>query len=161
MNRTVIAALATAALCIPAMAAQHQAGTNATNGTQAQIQTQANNTNARLQRQIARQRMENAQNQRLMASYGPNRIGQVQTALSKKGFDVGNANGKWQPQWKTALERFQAKNGLFANGMLNRRTLMALSLNPSDFGFYGPYRLAGQPVGRNPAQASGTGRQHG
>jgi murein L,D-transpeptidase YcbB/YkuD len=162
MNKIIIAALATAALSLPAMAARDQTGHNQIGTAQAQATPNgANRPGQKLRSEIAQQRLENAESQRHIAGYGPNRIGQVQRALSKKGFNVGKADGKWQPKWKTALERFQAKHNLLADGMLNRRTLMALSLNPSHSGFYGPTRFAGQPTGRNASQASGTSHQHG
>lgn len=51
---------------------------------------------------------------------------QVQTALKKAGFYKGVIDGKTGPQTKRAIKNFQKANGLKADGIVGKRTALAL-----------------------------------
>lgn len=51
---------------------------------------------------------------------------QVQTALKKAGFYKGVIDGKTGPQTKKAIKNFQKANGLKADGIVGKKTALAL-----------------------------------
>jgi predicted 2-oxoglutarate/Fe(II)-dependent dioxygenase YbiX len=116
MRTLLLAAVASAALTIPALA-QSQTPSNpppATNQSQAQANgTQKINPSTLDQQQVK----------------------QIQQALDKAGHNPGSTNGKWDSKTQQALANFQkSKNMPAANGELNDATLTALNLDPSQFG---------------------------
>jgi predicted 2-oxoglutarate/Fe(II)-dependent dioxygenase YbiX len=116
MRTLLLAAVASAALTIPALA-QSQTPSNpppATNQSQAQANgTQKINPSTLDQQQVK----------------------QIQQALNKAGDNPGSTNGKWDSKTQQALANFQkSKNMPAANGELNDATLTALNLDPSQFG---------------------------
>jgi hypothetical protein len=73
-------------------------------------------------------------------------IRQVQIALKKMGFDVGEAEGVLSPSTRGALITFQAQQGLEPTGKIDQPTITALELsNPADSTPSGQARETGGP----------------
>jgi peptidoglycan hydrolase-like protein with peptidoglycan-binding domain len=51
----------------------------------------------------------------------PERISEIQSALSRGGYYQGDPNGKWDSSTVTAVQKFQSANGIEANGKLGHR----------------------------------------
>jgi Putative peptidoglycan binding domain len=68
----------------------------------------------------------------------PNRISEIQTALSRGGYFEGNPNGKWDSSTVSAMQRFQSANGLNSSGKIDATTLQKLGRGSSTAGVDAP-----------------------
>jgi peptidoglycan hydrolase-like protein with peptidoglycan-binding domain len=57
------------------------------------------------------------------------RIRDLQTALSRQGFDIGEVDGRLGPRTERALMEFQKRQGLQATGHFDQRTVEALGIS--------------------------------
>jgi peptidoglycan hydrolase-like protein with peptidoglycan-binding domain len=64
----------------------------------------------------------------------PDVVSTIQGTLRQLGFYPGPADGVWGPNTQAAIELFQQSHGLQATGQLNPSTLIAMGLDPSNFG---------------------------
>src|SRR5690606_23575347 len=62
----------------------------------------------------------------LDATRDPATVRRLQQALSAKGYDVGEADGRWGPRTRNALSRFQQAEGMTATGTPDSESLSAL-----------------------------------
>ena len=140
MKKLLLAAVATAALAVPALA-QNQTSNQApakAPATQTQPmkqpaqQTQPMNQSA----QPGTQAQAGANMQEINPSMlDHQQVRKIQQALDKSGFGAGRTDGIWGPETKAALTKFQkSRNMGTANGQLDSSTLSALKLNPDQFG---------------------------
>ena len=60
----------------------------------------------------------------------PERYGEIQQALARKGFLGETATGGWGADSIDALKRFQEAQGLKADGKIDSLSLIALGLGP-------------------------------
>lgn len=58
----------------------------------------------------------------------PDRIREIQTALTQNGFYEGEPNGKWDARSVQAMKKYQEANGLTATGKLDAKSLQKLGL---------------------------------
>jgi|HubBroStandDraft_6_1064221.scaffolds.fasta_scaffold00383_19 peptidoglycan hydrolase-like protein with peptidoglycan-binding domain len=68
----------------------------------------------------------------------PDRISEIQSALSRNGFYEGNPNGKWDSSSVAAMQKFQSANGLDATGKLDALSLQKLGLGSEIAGVSAP-----------------------
>jgi peptidoglycan hydrolase-like protein with peptidoglycan-binding domain len=68
----------------------------------------------------------------------PERISEIQEALSRKGVFTGVATGKWDDSTVDAMKTFQSKNGLNPSGKLDALTLEKLGLGSETAGLARP-----------------------
>ena len=68
----------------------------------------------------------------------PDRISEIQTALSRGGYFEGQPNGKWDSNTISAMEKFQSANGLNSSGKIDATTLQKLGLGSSTAGVDAP-----------------------
>jgi hypothetical protein len=68
----------------------------------------------------------------------PDRITDIQSALTRSGYYKGDPNGKWDADTVEALQRFQSANGLDTNGKLDALTLQKLGLGSDVAGVSAP-----------------------
>jgi peptidoglycan hydrolase-like protein with peptidoglycan-binding domain len=68
----------------------------------------------------------------------PERISEIQSALSRGGYYQGDPNGKWDSSTVTAVQKFQSANGIEANGKLDAPTLQKLGLGSDIAGVSAP-----------------------
>ena len=68
----------------------------------------------------------------------PDRISEIQQALSKDGSFGGTANGKWDDSTVEAMRKFQGAHGLNPSGKLDARTLQKLGLGSQTAGVAAP-----------------------
>jgi murein L,D-transpeptidase YcbB/YkuD len=66
------------------------------------------------------------------------RVSEIQTALSRKGFYTGDPTSKWDPNTVEAVQRFQQENGLVPSGRLDALTLQKLGLGSEVAGLSPP-----------------------
>lgn len=139
MRKIAIALLATTVIGTPALAAS--------SGTQPQNHEMQPQNNGKAQTQNGSQR--NAQEQqtgspkaaRSAANDKPTspqrlsrqEIRQVQQTLDKDGFHAGSADGRWGPETRNAIKKFQQSKDIRADGRLNRQTMADLGLGASRY----------------------------
>jgi peptidoglycan hydrolase-like protein with peptidoglycan-binding domain len=121
MKRIILATVASAALCLPALAQQGQPDQS----TQATQQTQPN-ANAPLS--------QNGSPQMTPGQLSGNQVREIQQALDNKGFKAGRADGKWGPETEAAFKDFQKSQNLPSSGNIDAMAVAALGLHTSDFG---------------------------
>jgi Putative peptidoglycan binding domain len=68
----------------------------------------------------------------------PDRISEIQTALSRGGYFEGQPNGKWDSNTILAMQKFQSANGLNSSGKIDATTLQKLGLGSSTAGVDAP-----------------------
>jgi hypothetical protein len=66
------------------------------------------------------------------------RVGEIQTALSKQGFYEGETSGRWDDSTMGAVRHFQQQNGLDPTGRLDALTLQKLGLGSDVAGMSAP-----------------------
>lgn len=132
MRPSAIAFATVLALALPANAAQSGPGyenpqSQSSGGGQSQnLANQPQSGNYQSSNRPSQQRQ--AQSTVSPRSLNRNQIRQIQTALSKAGFDAGSPDGIWGPKSRTALRDFQKNEGMRANDRLTRRELADLGL---------------------------------
>lgn len=75
----------------------------------------------------------------------PQRIEEIQSALSRDGYYQGSPNGKWDSGTVDAMRRFQQEHGISPTGKLDAASLQKLGLG-SDVAGLGAPRVAPQTV---------------
>jgi Putative peptidoglycan binding domain len=83
----------------------------------------------------------------------PERISEIQTALSKDGSYVGEPSGKMDGNTADALRKFQAAHGLNPTGKLDALTLQKLGLGSETAGIAPPLPPVGSALS-DPARVS-------
>ena len=73
------------------------------------------------------------------------RIREIQAALARNGFYEGEPNGKWDARSVEAMKKYQAANGLTANGKFDAKSLQKLGLGSE---------VAGAAAPRTPANGT-------
>jgi peptidoglycan hydrolase-like protein with peptidoglycan-binding domain len=68
----------------------------------------------------------------------PDRISEIQSALSRGGYYQGDPNGRWDSNTVAAVQKFQSANGIEANGKLDAPTLQKLGLGSDIAGVSAP-----------------------
>ena len=68
----------------------------------------------------------------------PERISEIQQALSKDGSFNGTPNGKWDDSTVSAMRKFQSNHGLNPSGKLDALTLQKLGLGSQTAGIAAP-----------------------
>lgn len=68
----------------------------------------------------------------------PDRINEIQAALSRNGFYDGNPSGKWDSTTVAAMQKFQSASGLDPTGKLDALSLQKLGLGSEIAGVYAP-----------------------
>lgn len=112
MRQLLLATVATAALALPAVAADTMQQSNST-----QSQTQA--------QPVSQQRAEvDIQHQTLSSA----EIKDIQQALIDEGYDPGAVDGMWGNLTRAAVWNFQQENGMDPSGEVDRETLAALGV---------------------------------
>lgn len=89
---------------------------------------------------------------------------EIQQALNKAGYSVGNVDGQWNNETQSAARNFQQANGLEPTGTLTLRTIIALGLdnqvlhpqNVSSGAGQGKGGLPGQRLAQETAGGKGT-----
>ncbi|MGA7803928.1 peptidoglycan-binding domain-containing protein [Bradyrhizobium sp.] len=121
--------LASGVIAAPALAAS--GGSQQPQSTQMQP-TQTQNSG---QQNSSGQSAQNAPNNQPIPpqKLSSTEVKQVQQALDKDGFRAGRTDGRWGPETRVALEKFQQSKQIQSNGRLNQQTIADLGLNTSEF----------------------------
>lgn len=82
----------------------------------------------------------------------PDRISEIQTALSHGGYYQGAPNGKWDSSCVAALQKFQSANGIEPTGKLDAPSLQKLGLGSDIAGVSAPRPVT--PAGQVPQSSS-------
>jgi len=75
---------------------------------------------------------------RLPRGPSPERITQIQTALSRGGYYKGDTTGRWDSNTVAALQKFQSAHSIVASGKLDAPTLQKLGLGSDIAGVAAP-----------------------
>lgn len=88
----------------------------------------------------------------------PERITQIQTALSRGGYYKGDTTGKWDSNTVASLQKFQSAHNIVASGKLDAPTLQKLGLGSDIAGVAAPKTVvpkgccsAGPAIAKPPA----------
>lgn len=82
----------------------------------------------------------------------PDRISEIQTALSHGGYYQGDPNGRWDSNTVAALQKFQSANGIEPTGKLDAPSLQKLGLGSDIAGVSAPRPIT--PAGQVPQASS-------
>src|SRR5579864_3219897 len=108
MRRLIIASVAVAALCTPAVAQQSNSGSQAGQQfQQAQNQQPATQQNQQNPGNQSGQNFAAAQQRISPERLSATQVRDIQQGLDKMGFRVGRVDGKWGPETEMALKNFQ------------------------------------------------------
>jgi peptidoglycan hydrolase-like protein with peptidoglycan-binding domain len=147
MNRLVLAAVATVAFAVPAVAQQSQQNS--------QPGSQANQPLQNGQRSGESGTPGQAANQQpiMVEKLGKSEISQLQQALKQKGFNTGDIDGVWGPETRSALQNFKQQQGFSTpRDEIDARIVQALGLDAQAF-----QSAAGQGGSQTTGQGSGVG----
>jgi peptidoglycan hydrolase-like protein with peptidoglycan-binding domain len=133
MKRILLATAATIALSLPAMAQGQQPTDQNQNTQQPMDQNQTNQMNnqsgsSQMGGGSSPDTQQQASQRINPSNLSQDQIMQIQQALSQKGIDV-KSDGKWGPDTRAALRKFQQQNNLQGNGQLDEQTLAQLGVN--------------------------------
>jgi hypothetical protein len=123
----------TAAMAVPASAsrpAQPQAAAQSTPGATHKSSTTTKKKKSSHHHSSRREPFQKAPT--------PDRISEIQTALSRGGYFEGQPNGKWDSSTISAMQKFQSANGMNASGKIDATTLQKLGLGSSTAGVDAP-----------------------
>jgi peptidoglycan hydrolase-like protein with peptidoglycan-binding domain len=81
----------------------------------------------------------------------PQRITEIQSALTRGGYYQGEPNGKWDSNTVAAMQKFQSGNGLEPTGKLNALSLQKLGLGSEIAGVSAPKPAAPAALPGSPA----------
>lgn len=144
MHKSVLVAVAAAALLAPAVAQQmDKNGQPQTNGPSANGQeppaAQPGSSQVFAGRAVAPELLSAGQ------------VRDIQQALDARGAPSIRVDGQWGPDVEEAIRNFQkSENMISQNGELDPLTLMALGLDPLSFGLSSPSETTGQAARENP-----------
>src|SRR5262245_31124383 len=110
MKKIALAAVAVAALSLPALA--QQSG-----------QTQPGNTSTQQQHESSGKKIS-------PRNLSSSQVEHIQQSLDDKGFKSGEVDGKWGPHTLSALKDFQKAQNMSSMGDLDDQTIVALGLDP-------------------------------
>jgi peptidoglycan hydrolase-like protein with peptidoglycan-binding domain len=151
MKRTILAAVASAALCLPALAQQNERPGQQPQTSQGTQQQQPNPGQTASQ---SRGGAEELSSQQLNSR----QVREIQQGLDKKGFNVGRVDGIWGPETEMAFKDFQKSQNMPSTGQIDSRSLVALGINVSDFGINAG--TTGQAPTSTTGQAPGSGERN-
>jgi Putative peptidoglycan binding domain len=86
----------------------------------------------------SRRRHKIVRRRRTQMAPTPERISEIQSALTRTGYYKGDASGKWDADTVDALEKFQSANGLDPTGKLDALSLQKLGLGSDVAGVSAP-----------------------
>jgi peptidoglycan hydrolase-like protein with peptidoglycan-binding domain len=139
MRKTILAAVAAAALCAPAAA--QQINMNGQPETELGPQPFQGSAQALTGRPLSPQ---------LLSAH---QIRDIQQALGARNDHEIRVDGQWGPDMEAAIRDFQKSENLISqNGELDPLTLMALGLDPLSFGLSGASETTGQAARDNAAR---------
>jgi hypothetical protein len=81
----------------------------------------------------------------------PERISEIQSALAHGGYYQGALNGKWDSNTISAMQKFQADNGLSTSGKIDAPSLQKLGLGSGTAGVDAPKPITPKPATPAPA----------
>lgn len=130
-TRLVFALLVVATPGVSVASAQSQ-GAASTNSTAGKSGSSAHHVKKTSKKSKRRERGQKAPT--------PDRISEIQQALTKDGSYSGKPNGKWDDSTVDAMKKFQESHGLNPSGKLDAKTLQQLGLGSQTAGVAAPLR---------------------
>lgn len=140
-NRLILAALAVGSLVLPAAVAAQRSSAKKTPHTSGSSTASSNATSSRAKRATSKSRKGASRKSRRVkgqAAPTPERINEIQQALTKHGFYSGDPTGKWDDGSTESIKKFQAANSLNPTGKIDALTLQKLGLGSETAGLGAP-----------------------
>jgi peptidoglycan hydrolase-like protein with peptidoglycan-binding domain len=132
LGRLLLAVLTAGALGVPAVSAQ----TTSTTTQKAAHKTHASATSShKTSGKTSKKKVKKVKGQ---AAPTPERITEIQQALSKKGVYSGSPTGQWDDTTTESMKQFQTANGLTPTGKLDALTLQKLGFGSETAGLAAP-----------------------
>lgn len=101
-------------------------------------QTSSSSTTSKSTAHKRRRRRRRTNRMQLPKGPTPERISEIQTALSRKGYYQGDPTGKWDSSTVDAVQKFQSANHIDSTGKLDAPTLQKLGLGSDIAGVSAP-----------------------
>lgn len=131
--------------CVPAPAAFARGGTGAARSARGARETGFSSLSSPAARKSSRKHRHHASRETLQKAPTPDRISEIQSALTRAGYFQGDPNGKWDSNTVAAVQKFQSANDIGATGKLDAPTLQKLGLGSDIAGVSAP-RVVAPPL---------------
>jgi peptidoglycan hydrolase-like protein with peptidoglycan-binding domain len=113
----------------------HKGSSGATAAHSANVSTAKKSTHPSSGKASSRKKSTKVKGQ---AAPTPDRINEIQEALTRKGVFTGTPTGQWDDSTVEAMKKFQSSNGLNPSGKLDALTLEKLGLGSETAGLAAP-----------------------
>jgi peptidoglycan hydrolase-like protein with peptidoglycan-binding domain len=137
MTRLIVAAMTVGSLTLPAAGAvQTTTSANKTShkSTTGARSTKASSGTAKKSNKAGKSSSRRSKRVKGQAAPTPERINEIQGALTKNGAYAGEPSGKWDDSTVEAMKKFQASHGLNPTGKMDALTLQKLGLGSDTAG---------------------------
>jgi peptidoglycan hydrolase-like protein with peptidoglycan-binding domain len=136
MTRLILAAMAVGSLTLPAAAGAQTSSAHKTThkSTTGGTSTKTATGTAKKSSKSGKRVSSKSKRVKGQASPTPDRINEIQGALTKNGAYTGEATGKWDDSTVEAMKKFQASHGLNPSGKMDALTLQKLGLGSETAG---------------------------
>ncbi len=138
----VLAAIVTGAMLVPVAAAQtsshKKSGESAGSSTTSLSSTAKTKSTSGKSGKSSGKKSSRTKKVRGQAAPTPDRINEIQAALTEKGAFAGEPTGKWDDSTVEAMKKFQTDNHLNPTGKIDASTLQKLGLGSETAGVAAP-----------------------
>jgi peptidoglycan hydrolase-like protein with peptidoglycan-binding domain len=129
--------------CVPATTAFARGGAGA--GHPAQGARPTGSSSLSTAKKSSKKHRHHTQRETFQKAPTPDRISEIQSALTRAGYYQGDPNGKWDSNTVAAVQKFQSANDIDATGKLDAPTLQKLGLGSDIAGVSAP-RVVAPPL---------------
>jgi len=131
--------------CVPAPAAFARGAAGAGRPAHGARETGSSSLSTPAAKKSSRKHRRHTQRETLQKAPTPDRISEIQSALTRAGYFQGDPNGKWDSNTVAAVEKFQSANDIDPTGKLDAPTLQKLGLGSDIAGVSAP-RVVAPPL---------------
>jgi len=132
--------------CLPASSAgAHGAASVARSGHRARQSGSASHPTPTAAKKSSKKHRHQTKRETFQKAPTPERISEIQSALTRAGYYQGDSSGKWDSNTIAAVEKFQSANGIDPSGKLDAPTLQKLGLGSDIAGVSAP-RVVAPPL---------------
>jgi peptidoglycan hydrolase-like protein with peptidoglycan-binding domain len=131
--------------CVPAPTAFARGAAGAGRPGQGAKATGSSSLSTATAKKSSKKHRHHTQRESLQKAPTPDRISEIQSALTRVGYYQGDPNGKWDSNTIAAVEKFQSANDIDPTGKLDAPTLQKLGLGSDIAGVSAP-RVVAPPL---------------
>lgn len=131
--------------CVPAPAAFARGAAGATLSARGAREAGSSSLSNAAAKKSSRKHRRHTQREHLQKAPTPDRISEIQSALTRAGYFQGDPTGKWDSNTVGAVQKFQSANDIDPTGKLDAPTLQKLGLGSDIAGVSAP-RVVAPPL---------------